>query len=78
MDLGTPDLYLIRTAAKEEWSSKELVHNVKPIGNSFDSTKLLLLIMYSQEIAAGHPQSAIPYPVGILGEFALDLIRHLH
>ena len=47
VDLGTPDLYLIRTAAKEEWSSKELVRDVKPVGNSFDSTKLLLLIMYS-------------------------------
>ena len=33
--------------------------------------------MYSQEIAATYLQSAILYPVGVLREFALDLIRHL-
>ena len=34
---GAPDLYPIQTAAEEEWSAKELMHNVKPISNSLDS-----------------------------------------
>ena len=39
---GAPDLYPIRTAAEEESSAKESVHNIKPIGNSLDSTTDLL------------------------------------
>ena len=39
---GAPDLYPIRIAAKEELSAKELVLNIKPVGNSSDfSTDLL-------------------------------------
>ena len=39
---GTPDLYPIRIAAKEELRAKELVLNIKPIGNSSDFATDLL------------------------------------
>ena len=38
LTLGAPDLYPIRTTAKEEQSTKESMHNMKPIGDSGDCT----------------------------------------